>query len=290
MLQSGDRVALVACSDGLTARDRDAHARLHAVLAGLGLDVVDSPHLFVTNTPPPALRQPAPDPARAAALERFLADPEIAAVFDISGGNLVGGVLSHLDMEVVARHPTPFFGYSDLTVLVNALHARTGQVTHLWTVRNLVRSDGDAQVTRFRHSVLGTAPDLFDLEATMVRGDGMAGAVVGGNLRGVLKLAGTPWFPPVRGRILALESLNGSPDAVHAGLHQLLQIGVLAEVAGVLLGTFTALQRAHGADAPARLALEVLPPSVPLAVTRHFGHGSDSRALRIGADLRVDTS
>jgi len=279
MLTIGDRVALVACSDGLTARDRPEYTRLLATLTGLGLEVVESPHVF----------GPAPDAERAAVLEGFFADPGVAAIFDVSGGDLSGGVLTHLDLGLVAQHPTPFFGYSDLTTIVTAIQTRTGQITHLWTVRNLVRSDAEAQLARFRASVLGNADDLFRISAHMVRGEGMAGPLAGGNLRCLLKLAGTPHFPDLRGRVLALESLGASSAAVYAGLHQLRQMGALEEVAGVLLGTFTALQRDHGQDAPTRIALEVLDGRTPLAVTRDFGHGPDSRALRLGARWHTGT-
>lgn len=289
MLTIGDRVALVACSDGLTARDRPEHARLRATLTDLGLDVVESPHLFADPPPGPhgALphdhAHPAPDSVRAAVLEGYFSDPGVAAIFDVSGGDLSGGVLSHLDLGVVARHPKPFFGYSDLTTIVTAIQTCTGQTQYLWTIRNLVRSEAGAQLARFRSSVLGNADDLFRINARTVRGEGMAGPLVGGNLRCLLKLAGTPHFPDLRGRVLALESLGASSAAVYAGLHQLRQMGVLEVVAGVLLGTFTALQRECGEDAPARIALDVLDADTPLAVTRDFGHGPDSRALRLGA-------
>lgn len=273
LLGPGDRVALVACSDGLTARDEPELIRLRAILADLGFDVAGSPLLFDSFDVA----------ARAAVLEGNFRDAGIAAIFDVSGGDLAGGVLTHLDLDVVARHPTPFFGYSDLTTIVNAIHAHTGQVTHLWTVRNLVRSDAEAQVARFRASVLGGAGDLFDLRARMVRGDGMAGPLVGGNLRCLLKLAGTVHFPATRGRVLALESLGATAPGLYAGLHQLRQLGVLDDVAGILLGTFTSLQRDVGEDAPARIALDVAGPGVQVAVSRVFGHGADSRALRLGA-------
>ncbi|MGM0384956.1 MAG: LD-carboxypeptidase [Actinomycetota bacterium] len=273
ILRPGDRVALVACSDGLTARDEPELSRLRSALAVLGLEVAESPLLF-----------DAFDVAgRAAVLEGFFRDAGIAAIFDVSGGDLAGAVLTHLDLDVVARHPTPLFGYSDLTTIANGIHARTGQVTHLWTVRNLVRLDAEAQVARFRASVLGGAGDLFDLRARLVQGNGMAGALVGGNLRCLLKLAGTVHFPAMRGRVLALESLGATASGLYAGLHHLRQLGVLDDVAGILLGTFSSLQRDVGEDAPARIARDVAGPRVPVAISRDFGHGADSRAVRLGA-------
>ncbi len=271
LLRPGDRVALVACSDGLTARDEPELARLRTALADLGLAVTESPLLF----------DAADIPGRAAVLEECFHDAGIAAILDVSGGDLAGAVLTHLDLDVVARHPTPFFGYSDLTTIANAIQPHTP--VHLWTARNLVRSDAAAQVDRFRSSILGLAGNLFDIRARMVRGEGMAGPLVGGNLRCLLKLAGTPRFPDTAGRVLALESLGASASALYAGLHQLRQMGALDDAAGLLLGTFTTLQRDRGEDAPARIALDAAGADLPVAVSRDFGHGADARALRLGA-------
>lgn len=298
MLQRGDRVGVVACSDGLTDRDRLPYAATLAALEDAGLVPVESPHLFVP-TPGvdaggrlrPDHAHPAPDAVRAAELGALFADPTIAAIVDVSGGDLANGVLSHLDLAVVAAHPTPFFGYSDLTTIVNAIHAHTGQVAYLWSVRTLARSQAAAQRVRFGSTVLGGGDDLFRLRLDAVRGDVGAGAAVGGNLRCLLKLAGTPSFPPVDGRVLVLESSGGAPAAVFSAFHQLRQLGVLDAVAGVVLGEFTALQRDCGPDAGVRILLEVLDgcrgPARDLAIatTPDVGHGPDARALRVGAPL-----
>lgn len=303
MLRPGDKVGLVACSDGLTSADAREMAALGSVLAELGLAVVESPALFAPGRPlsdahaHPARAprdhaghdhaHPAPDAERARALEDLFRDPEVRAVFDVSGGDLAGGVLTHLDIDLVAAHPKPFFGYSDLTVLVNALRPATP--TYLWTIRNLVRSDAETQRRRFADSIMGSAPDLFALDLEALQCALPPSPVVGGNLRCLLKLAGTPHFPDLRGRLLALESSGATSQATYAGLHQLRQLGAFDEVDGVLLGTFTALQRASGPDAPARILFDVLvghPASRKLPVARaDFGHGPGSRAIRIGEPL-----
>ncbi len=298
MLQRGDRVGLVACSDGLTDRDRLQYAATLAALEDAGLVPVESPHLFVpalgldaSGHLRPDHAHPAPDAVRAAELAALFADPSIAAIFDVSGGDLANGVLSHLDLDVVAAHPTPFFGYSDLTTIVNALHARTGGVAHLWSVRTLARSDAAAQRVRFASTLLGGGDDLFRLRLDAVRGDVGDGPAIGGNLRCLLKLAGTPHVPPVDGRVLVLESSGAGPAAVFSGLHQLRQLGVLDAIAGVVLGEFTALQRDCGPDAAVRVLLDVLAgcpgPARDLAIatTPDVGHGPGARALRVGAPL-----
>ena len=59
--------------------------------------------------------------ARAADLMEAFADPSISAVLATIGGDDQLTVLPYLDPDVVASHPTAFFGYSDNTNLLNWL-------------------------------------------------------------------------------------------------------------------------------------------------------------------------
>ena len=52
-------------------------------------------------------------------------DPDIVGIFDLSGGDLANEILDFLDYEAIAKARKPFWGYSDLTCLLNAIYART---------------------------------------------------------------------------------------------------------------------------------------------------------------------
>ena len=62
----------------------------------------------------------------------------------------------------------------------------------------------------------------------------MEGILAGGNLRCFLKLAGTPYFPDLTGKILFLESLGGGPELLASLLSQLGQLGVFQKISGLL--------------------------------------------------------
>lgn len=61
--------------------------------------------------------------------EAFL-DPEIKAVITVIGGFSSNQLLKYLDWEAIAENPKIFCGYSDITVLNNAMWAKTGLVTY----------------------------------------------------------------------------------------------------------------------------------------------------------------
>ena len=83
MLQLSPRstIALVGSSDGLP-RDSDTVSRLCAVLESLGLHTVIFPSLYQT-----AAGKPQPAERRAADIQAAFADPEVDALFDLTGGD-----------------------------------------------------------------------------------------------------------------------------------------------------------------------------------------------------------
>lgn len=75
---------------------------------------------------------------RANALMKFYNDIEIKAIFDISGGDIANEILEYLNFDLIKCNPKPFFGYSDLTTVINAIYTKTGATSYLYQIRNLV--------------------------------------------------------------------------------------------------------------------------------------------------------
>ena len=69
---------------------------------------------------------------------KFYNDNEIKAIFDLSGGDLCNEVIRHLDFSQIKKANKPFFGYSDLTVILNALYSKTNKVNYNYQLRNLL--------------------------------------------------------------------------------------------------------------------------------------------------------
>lgn len=277
-LHPGDHVGLTACSNALSETSMPQIEQLCAVLTEMKLVPVLSPCIYGKNGSPCS----ASDREKAAALEAFYQDRSIGAIFDLSGGDLANGVLSWLRQDIVRANPKPFFGYSDLSVLLNALYTVAGIPGGLYSIRNLLREDGPAQRQRFQDYLFGRSSELTDLRCRFVQGSAMEGVVVGGNLRCFLKLAGTPFFPDLRGKILLLESLGGGLPQTSALLHQLRQIGTFHQVNGVLLGTFTRYQEAETLPIEALVRSIAGNPSLSIAKTEDVGHGANARCVEIG--------
>ena len=109
----GDKVA-VALARGGGVGDVPGAARARACAGSRRSTASRS-----SSTPPPAVISP--PAARAADVNAAFADPEITAIVASIGGNDQIKILRHLDAEVIAANPKPFFGVSDNTNLHNYL-------------------------------------------------------------------------------------------------------------------------------------------------------------------------
>lgn len=279
MLKRGDGAAVVCCSNARPEKRKEDVERLFAALQNMGLKPV--PYGFLYERTPGDPRG-GTGRQRAEALMEAYRDPTVRAIFDLSGGDIANELLSYMDFEVVRQNPKPFFGYSDLTVILNAIWTKTGQPAFLYQVCNLIYDCGSRQQEAFAKSLLGGERLLFDFSCRFLQGTAMEGIVAGGNIRCLLKLAGTEFWPDLTGKILFLESFRGGPDRMIAFFSQLAQIGAFHRLNGILLGTFTELEKGNGGALLERLVLEYAGKEVPVAKTDEIGHGTDSKCLVIG--------
>lgn len=180
------KIGITACSNPMHPSFSADLARLCQILRKLGFDPVLSPCLFDNGS-----GFSGTGAERADALMNLYCDPEITDIFDVSGGDMANEVLPYLDFSVIAASGKRFWGYSDLTTIVNAVTTATGNESMLYQVRNLLYDHSAEQITLFQNAFSGQSPSLFDLPCTFLQGDHMEGVMIGGNIRCFLKLAGT---------------------------------------------------------------------------------------------------
>lgn len=272
------KVALVGCSNPLKAAYRPVVDQLVKILEDRGLEVVVSQ--FLTDDTLIGRGE-----KRARELESFFLDPEMAHIFDISGGDLANTVLGHLDLDQIKDSQAVFYGYSDLTTILTAL-AKNGNEAVNFQLRNCLVNKDLLKSGYFDRLLAGkeAAKELDELEVTFVRGSKMAGPVYGGNLRCLLKLAGTPYWPDFTGSILLLEAYRGQPELVVSLLEQCWETGIFNQISGVLLGAFSELDKLKESQLPEEILLDLLPAHVPIAKTEFIGHRPDAKAIRLGQE------
>ena len=278
MLNFGDKVGIVCCSNGQKKNYKEKIDYLEQTLKDIGLHPVFSDYIYEKEDIFSGTAR-----ERAEALMRFYRDDEIKAIFDISGGDVANGVLLYLDYDVIANSSKMFWGYSDLTTVINAIYAKTGRTSVLYQIRNLMYHHKEQQMANFQNTVLQNGSDLFQLNYKFIQQNSMQGIVVGGNIRCFLKLAGTEYMPDLEGKILLLESYGGTVAKIETYLSQLQQMGAFEKIAGILLGTFTEMEQENCLPTVETLVKRIVGEDLPIAVTREIGHGTDSKAIVIGS-------
>lgn len=199
-------IVLVASSNGRTEQDLADVAVLQAMLEKEGFDVELSPNLAdrgdgTSGSPG----------TRAAAINKAWA--HASAIIDVSGGNRANEILRWIDYEAASKSSAVFVGYSDLTTVMTGLLAKVKKPSLLFQPINLLRDP--TQWTAFIDWLRGgTRLCEFDVDAPDGDNPPVEGHLVGGNLRCLLKLAGTPYLPSLKGGILLLEALGTDRDAL----------------------------------------------------------------------------
>ncbi len=149
-IEKGSRAGIVCCSDGRKIKTGEELDRLTGKLESLGLRPQLSPCIYARDGAFSGTGR-----ERAQALMDFYRDDSIRVIFDISGGNAANEVLPFLDYSVIAGADKLFWGYSDLTVILNAIYAKTGRASVLWQVRNLLYERGEEQTAALSEALFG---------------------------------------------------------------------------------------------------------------------------------------
>jgi muramoyltetrapeptide carboxypeptidase len=119
------------------------------------------------------------------------------------------------------------------------------------------------------------------------------GRLIGGNLTLLQCLLGTPYFPDLAGAILFLEDVGEDLYRIDRILAHLRLSGALRQLAGVVIGRFTDLERSNPDGAlgfDEVLANYFAPLRIPVAYGFPVGHIDDQWTLPLGVLARLDAN
>ena len=281
-LNKGNKIGVISCSNGLSIKNKNIIEELKLNLKSLDIDMVEGDTLYAKEYN--LFSGTGEEKARA--LEKLFLDKDIKMIFDISGGDLANEVLEFLDFNLIKENPKPFFGYSDLTVLLNAIYSQCHITTYNYQLRNLIGKFKEEQMQNFKASFIEGKEDIFNLDYEWINGSHLEGIVVGGNIRCLLKLAGTKYMPDFKDKILFLESFSGNSAKMVTYITQYKNLGVFNEVKGIILGEFTEMERENLKPDIVEILKRVIGEiNIPILKTRDLGHGADAKCIPIGKYL-----
>lgn len=145
-------------------------------------------------------------------------------------------------------------------------------------------------------SAPGSICQGYDRKTVGIISPGLAcGRLVGGNISILCASLATPYQPSLKRAILFLEDLNEEPYRFDRMLTQLLNAGLLQQVAGVAIGiNKNCKDPKAGKSAEYRQTLEdvfrerLLPLKIPIVCGLPFGHVRHNATLPVGALAMLD--
>jgi muramoyltetrapeptide carboxypeptidase LdcA involved in peptidoglycan recycling len=309
-LRPGSMVRVIAPSRSLAIIGPEVRAEADRKLAALGLRVSFSEHVSECDDFSSSSVQ-----SRLADLHAAFADPEVDGILTAIGGFSSNQLLSGIDYALVAAHPKVLCGFSDITVLSNALYARAGLVGYSgphYSSFGMKRHFGYTE-TGFQACVMRDAPvelapahqwsdDAWFLDQEdrqMEPGEGWwvlqegeaAGRIVGGNLCSLNLLQGTPFMPPLSGSVVFAEDDHQvKPWDFDRDLVSLLQQPSFKGVTGLVIGRF---QKATGITRDLLAQIVASKPELsglPVIGNVDFGHTSPIFTLPIGGIVELQAN
>jgi muramoyltetrapeptide carboxypeptidase len=244
------------------------------------------------------------DRDRAADVMAMFTEPSVKAVLPVRGGWGCARILPYLDFDAIRRNPKILMGYSDLTALLLAIHARTGLVTFhgpngasRW---NATSTDFFTRVILKGEAVTFTNPRdkgetlaQTEYRTKTITPGVVSGRLLGGNLSVLTALLGSPYLPDFRNAILFLEDVHEAPYRIDRMLTQLALAGVLKGARGVIWGTCHECEPDAGFGSltiPDLLDDHVKPLGVPAWRGALVGHIDRQFTLPLGADVEIDAT
>jgi muramoyltetrapeptide carboxypeptidase LdcA involved in peptidoglycan recycling len=273
------KVAIVACSNPRTILWKNQKDKLIDFFKENNYEVIMSKYIYESNN---ALDRSGEK--RANELMNFFNDFKIEEIYDISGGDMANEILDYIDFDIIKNSSATFWGYSDLTTIINAIYTKINKPSVLYQVRNLIDEEyKDILQKRFINR-----DKLFDLNYEFIQGSKINGIVVGGNIRCFLKLSGTPYYPDMNNKVLVLESLGGQVPQMITYLSQLKSQGVFNKINGIILGTFTEMEKEKCSPDMVTLVKHFVPKDLPIVKTKEIGHNKDAKAIWIGKEILIE--
>ncbi|MCH7397230.1 LD-carboxypeptidase [Belliella sp. DSM 107340] len=242
------------------------------------------------------------DEERAGDLNSMFADKEVKAIICIRGGSGAARILPMIDYEMIKQNPKPLLGYSDITALHLAIHAKTGLIT--FHGPNGTGSWNKFNVQQFENVFFKQEKVTFQNE--VVKGDDLVvkanrtipmisgkveGRILGGNLTVLTALSGTPYLPDFKDSILFLEDISEDPYKIDRMFSTLKLNGTLDQIKGFVFGQCTDCTPSGGYGS---LTLDdvlddyILPLGVPAYKGAMIGHIPKQFIVPVGAKVSLD--
>lgn len=245
-------------------------------------------------------------------LHEAFSDKDVDAILTVIGGYNCNQLLQYIDYNLIRKNPKIICGFSDITVIANAINAKTGLITYIgphfssWAMKYgfeysaeyFVKSCVNNNPFNLEHSKeWSDDPWFIDQEKRefikddkyWILNEGNAiGRIIGGHVRCLNSLQGTEYWQNMDDSILILEEdAEISPPLFDRQLQSLIHQSDFSGVKGILIGRFQKESKMSEELLVKIIKTKKELSSVPIIANVDFGHTTPLATLPIGGTLSL---
>ncbi|MBT3284702.1 LD-carboxypeptidase [Candidatus Bathyarchaeota archaeon] len=306
-LRKGDTIRIVAPASSMASLAKPAAETGVKNLEKLGFNVEIDPNVYRTY------KGTAGKPVeRAESLMDAFLDNSVDGIMCCWGGFNSNDIIDYLDYRAIRENPKVFVGYSDITILNTVLYKEAGLVnfqgpafitfTHKFLMSWEVDLFKQVTMTESEEIEIRASPTFIDdpfywkhpeepIKERQNPGWGIVnegeaeGRLIGGHLGTLLCLAGTKYWPDLKGNILFIECDEEDVGAVNITrqLRHLKHLGVFDEISGLVVGRIPEILGLKGDQSIESIVGDVVDGlGIPVITQFDFGHTNPIATIPIG--------
>lgn len=280
-IKRGDAIAIFAPSLQMTDSLELQYSRGMDVLLGFGFEVLE--YNYCKN-----------GEEKAHNIHEYFSNKNVKALVALQGGDSCEEILSYLDFELIAANPKIVMGFSDVSVLLNAIAHQSQLITFLgpdllWKFGGEF-SEYDKKefldiLTHGRKKIIPNSKWQFLKKSTKKP---FEGRLWGGNIRCFMKLFDTEYLPDFNNGVLMFEELGKNIDWYNQILDIMYDSGILEQLNGIIIGkNYKSIPNELAIDHLIVEKVDSFKLDLNIMKINEFGHKSDHSIFPIGAKVSV---
>lgn len=281
-LKKGDKIGISSPAKKLTAD----LSKAIAVLEDWGLQVVLGEHVYAAHD-----QFAGTDEQRRKDLQTFIDDPEIKAIFASRGGYGTIRIIDDLDFTTFQQHPKWVIGFSDITILLSHIFAKTNTQSIHGQMPKTFESGTAESMESLRKALFGESMTYSYIGNFENKPGNTEGILIGGNLTLLIASEGSASAFNYTDKILFLEDVGEHEYAIDRMIRALKRSGKLANLKGLIVGAFNGyeVEELPFGQSPEQIIQEIVKEyDYPVCYNFPVGHIDNNHAMIIGKTVQMN--
>lgn len=236
--------------------------------------------------------------ARANDINEMFADSNIDIIIASDGGSRAIEVLEYLDYDLIKKNPKPLCGFSDITHLLLAVYAKTGNkcIHGIDVINGFGQSESqikDVNIDLFWKNIENDNVFMDLSRACILKCGKGEGAIIGGWLNAIHNTIETEYFPQNKNMILFWEAIEEEPNRINMMLQSLRLSGMFNHLSGMIVGKLESCEENEYYDCIPNMSDIILDAckgyDFPVIIEAPFGHGEEKSSFVLGGNITINT-